>query len=416
MTQERHRSVKGHASVENYGHGDAQGRAEDHEPLVSVVVPAFNAAQTLPETLNSVRAQTYQNLDIVIVDDGSTDDTAAIVRNHMTQDPRIRLLSQNNGGVASARNAGIGAAAGDFIAFVDADDLWHPTKIAKQMALLLSASSTTALVYAPFRLIDGDGRVLGSQHRIGVDGWVLYRHFHVNLVGNGSSILVRKAVLKELGGFDTGLRAAGAEGCEDLLLQLRIATRYQFGEVPEYLVGYRQRLGSMSSDTEQMLKSGMLAVRHALAQCGDLPHLSRDAILLRYEWQRVRSAARRGDILASIRQFIHHFRQNPLFAMILLGDDLMIAIPKGFHEVAREMRHRMRFSPAATPSRQHFYDFDPTADIGRGRPILMSLVFDRLARFDRAYRPQGFAIPNLSGAEADVAARPSRSVQGARRT
>ncbi len=390
---------KGHASVESGNHGAGQARAEGHEALVSVVTPAFNAAATLAETLTSIRSQTYKNLDIIVVDDGSTDDTAAIVRSHMEHDPRIRLVQQWNGGVASARNAGIRASKADFVAFIDADDLWHPSKISKQMAVLLSASSSMALVYAPYRLIDSNGRVIGSQRRAGVDGWVLYRHFHANLVGNGSSILVRKAVLDELGGFETGLRAAGAEGCEDLLLQLRIAARYQFGEVPEYLVGYRRRPGSMSSDTEQMLKSGMLAVRLALDECGHIPHLSRDAILIRYEWHRLRSAARRGDVGASIREFVHQFRQNPRLAMILLADDLMIAVPRGFRGLARVVRHQLRVSSTGKSSPQHFYEFDSLTDIARKRPILASLIFDRLARLDQAYRPKVVATQTLLSAE-----------------
>ena len=89
--------------MEKAGHGEGGGTARGREPLVSVVVPAFNAAETLPETLGSVRNQTYRNLDIVVVDDGSTDDTAAIVQSHMKQEPRVRLVQQRNGGVASAR-------------------------------------------------------------------------------------------------------------------------------------------------------------------------------------------------------------------------------------------------------------------------------------------------------------------------
>lgn len=406
--------VKGHASVNQCRHREGGGTAGGRQPLVSVVIPAFNAAETLPETLGSVCNQTYANLDVIVIDDGSTDDTAAIVQRHMTQDPRLRLLQQRNGGVASARNAGIDAAAGDFVAFIDADDLWHPTKIAKQMALLLSASSIMALVYAPFRLIDADGRVLSSQHRIRVDGWVLYRHFHANLVGNGSAILVRKAVLKELGGFDTSLRAVHAQGCEDLLLQLRIAARYQFGEVPEYLVGYRRRPGSMSSDTEQMLRSGMLAVRRALAECGDIPNLSRDTILVRYEWQRLRSAVRRGDIGAGIRHFLRQFRQRPLFALMLLAGDLMAAVPKGFNALARALCRQLGVASAVLKSPRHFYEFNTLAGIDKRRPILMSLVFDHLARFDRSYRPKVLASPAPSGAEAasDLALSPGgRSLQ-----
>jgi Glycosyl transferase family 2 len=79
----------------------------DHDPIVSVVIPAFNAARTLQETLTSVSQQTYRALDIVVVDDGSTDETAALVRDHIRVDPRVRLVQKPNGGIASARNAGI---------------------------------------------------------------------------------------------------------------------------------------------------------------------------------------------------------------------------------------------------------------------------------------------------------------------
>lgn len=378
-------------SGNNGDHGRGSLPAKNQEPLVSTIIPAFNAAESLQETLTSVTRQTYRNLDIIVVDDGSTDDTAEIARRHMRLDTRVRLLQKENGGVASARNAGIHASRGEYVAFIDADDLWHRTKIEKQVAVLRAASQNVALVYAPFRLIDEQGSVLGFQRRIGVEGWVLYRHFHANLVGNGSSILVRRTVLEELGGFDTTLRAAGAEGCEDLLLQLRIAARYQFREVPEYLVGYRRRRGSMSSDSEQMLRSGTLAVRMALEECGAIPNLSRDAILVRYEWYRLRRAAQRGQIGKSMHQFFVQFVQNPLLVLILLGDDLMVAVPRGVSRLMAALRHRLSVSYSDVSDR-HFYTRDPVADIGSNRPMLMSLVFTRLARFDRAYRPKAALV------------------------
>ena len=375
------------------GRYDDQGweAPSGEEPLVSVVIPAFNATSTLPETLISVSNQTYRNLDIVVVDDGSTDDTAAIASAYTVRDPRVRLLQKENGGVASARNAGIRASKGELVAFIDADDLWHPTKIAKQMAVLLSGGPSMALVYAPFRLIDAEGKVLSSQRRVSVNGWVLYRHFHANLVGNGSSILVRKSVVEELGGFDPSLRAAGAEGCEDLLLQLRIAARYQFGEVPEYLIGYRRRPGSMSSDVEQMLRSGVLALRTALAECGHIPHLSQDAILIRYEWQRLRSAARRGRVGNGLLQFFRQFRRNPFLVMILLGDDLIVVASRALHAAVKGFKGQLGSSFAKSDVPTHFYEFDPESDIGRKRPVLMSLVLGRLARLDQTYRPHSTA-------------------------
>src|SRR5688572_27099887 len=196
---------------------------EDGEPLVSVVIPAFNASRTLLETLASVSAQTYSNLEILAVNDGSTDDSKLILEEYSARDPRVRLISQQNSGVASARNKGLDNSTGEFVAFIDADDLWHPTKIIKQLKVLRAGGPEMALVYAPFRFIDAKSRVIRSSEFVGIDGWVLYRLFYRNFIGNGSAILAKKSVLLEVGGFAPWLRDADAEGAEDLLMQLKIA-------------------------------------------------------------------------------------------------------------------------------------------------------------------------------------------------
>jgi len=355
-------------------------------PLVSVVIPAFNASDTIRGTLSSVSQQTYGNLDIVVVDDGSTDNTSVLVRHHALSDVRIRLIQKSNAGVASARNEGIQSSKGKFIAFLDADDLWHPTKIAKQMTALLAGGTETALVYCPFRVIDINGNVLTSPRKFGVNGWVLYRHFHANVVGNGSSILVRKDVLEEVGGFDTRLREAGAEGCEDLLLQLRIAARYRFGEVPEYLVGYRRRPESMSSNAEQMIRSGALAMRIALSECVDIPNLSEDAILHRHEWQRLRNAARQGQIAATLRQFWRQLAANPGLAATAFYNDLLLIAPRIPDLVWSRLIRRLGLSREMPDAPRHFYDFDPVSGIDLRRPA--PRVFRRLALLDQAYEPK----------------------------
>ena len=353
-------------------------------PLVSVVIPAFNASGTILEALESVSQQTYRQLDIVVVDDGSTDSTSLLVQHYRLHDARVRLVRKPNGGVASARNAGIRSSLGAFVAFLDADDLWHPTKIAKQIAALFAAGPETALAYSPFRVIDVHGNVLGSPRRLGASGWVLYRHFHANLVGNGSSILARKAVVEELGGFDPRLREAGAEGCEDLLLQLRIAARYRFAEVPEYLVGYRRRPASMSSNVEQMIRSGALAVRIALSECRDVPHLPKAAILHRYEWQRLRCAVRQGKIVDSLRQFWRQFIASPELAMAAFRNDLLLVAPV-LSERVQNSRLGKLWSRKASVAR-HFYDFDPSSGINLARPKTRAVR--RLALLDQAYRPK----------------------------
>jgi glycosyltransferase involved in cell wall biosynthesis len=232
------------------------GSPSELAPLVSVIVPAYNAETTVRETLTSVLAQTYENIEVIVVDDGSTDRTGKIVREMARKDGRIRVIRQENAGVAAARNAGLRQSAGDFVAPLDADDLWHPSCVEKRMAVLLSGGSNMAAVYAGTRVIDEDSRVLASRTVFELAGDIFGYLLCVNIIGNGSSLLMRKKAVLEVGGYESWLRAVGAEGCEDELLQLKLASKYSFGCVPEYLIGYRTRPGSMSSDVVRMFDSG----------------------------------------------------------------------------------------------------------------------------------------------------------------
>lgn len=112
--------------------------------LVSVVIPAFNAEATIDETLCSVRSQSHERLEIIVVDDGSTDDTVAVAERHADRDPRITIIRQDNAGVAAARNAGWQAARAEFIAFIDADDLWAPGKIERQLQAMIDGERKRA--------------------------------------------------------------------------------------------------------------------------------------------------------------------------------------------------------------------------------------------------------------------------------
>jgi glycosyltransferase involved in cell wall biosynthesis len=232
--------------------------------LVSVIIPAYNAAATLDETLRSVRSQTHRDLEIIVVDDGSRDETAAIARRHAARDARLRLISQRNAGVAAARNHGIAASGGALIAPVDADDLWAPDKIEKQLAALQAGGDRVALVYTWQALIDAESRITGNAYRPSESGDVLRRMLRGNLVGNGSSPLMRKSAVLEVGGYDARLRALKAQGCEDIQLYFRIAERHHFALVPEFLTGYRQTPSNMSSDALQMLRSWELVAREMI--------------------------------------------------------------------------------------------------------------------------------------------------------
>lgn len=239
------------------------------QPLVSVVIPAYNAASTLGETLVSARAQSHRSLDIVVVDDGSTDHTHAIAASHAAADDRVRIVQQRNAGVAAARNSGWRAARSELIAFLDADDLWAPTKIERQLHALQSAVRPVGLVYCWYVSIDGGGLITAVQNGPALEGDVLKHLLLNNFIGNGSSALIRRQALDEVGGFDSTLQAKGAQGCEDYLLYCRIAESHAFALVADHLVGYRNTPTNMSSDRPRMLRSWMLVVAEMLSRHGD---------------------------------------------------------------------------------------------------------------------------------------------------
>jgi glycosyltransferase involved in cell wall biosynthesis len=368
-------------------------------PLVSVVIPAFNAADTLQETLLSVAAQTYRHLEIIVVDDGSADHTADIARSFGESDPRVRLIRKPNGGVASARNAGIKASAADFVAFIDADDLWHPTKIAKQMAVLAANGEDMALVYTPFRRIDVSGMVLGSSRNHRVDGWVVNRHFYVNFVGNGSSILARKPVLEEIGGYSSTLLEANAQGCEDLLLQLQVALHYRFGTVPEYLVGYRLSPNNMSSNQERMLRSSLIALTMVLAECPDFTALEKHGLIARNVWEYLKIITSQRHFIDGMRFIWPYVRRRPSQVIKAAGLDAMSKI-SALQKLLQNQQ--MRGKRPGTPLR-HFYDYDP-ADMNRGdyMPLAdpnnkLDNVYQKLADLsplDASYRPEKYFSKN----------------------
>ena len=226
---------------------------------VAVIVPMFNAEKTIAATLESIVRQTLQDLDIVVVDDGSSDRSPSLVLEAARRDPRIRLLRQANAGVAAARNAGAAATQADFLAFIDADDLWAPRKIERQLEVL-TANQTTGVVYCWFAAICAEGRLYPKWPQPEHRGNVLRHLCQRNFVGNGSSLLVRRTAFEAAGGFDVTLRQRGAEGCEDWLICLRLAERHAFDVVPDFLVGYRQHADNMSNDGRKMLRSMQLVI------------------------------------------------------------------------------------------------------------------------------------------------------------
>lgn len=229
-------------------------------PLVSVVIPSYNYGQYVCEAVESALAQTYPAVEVIVVDDGSTDDT----RERLTSyGDRIRYIFQTNQGLSAARNTGIREARGRFVALLDSDDQFHPRKLEIQMALLtqrpeLGLVGTETFSDEPLRWPDIPSRCDGHEV-VTLERAVLHAPFAP------SSAVVRAECFAAVGVFDTALRSV-----EDRDMWIRIATRYPVAKIPLPLTWYRVTPGSMSRNPERMEHFEQVV----LAKAFGLPELS----------------------------------------------------------------------------------------------------------------------------------------------
>jgi glycosyltransferase involved in cell wall biosynthesis len=230
-------------------------------PPVSVVIATYNMAHYLPFALRSALNQTYSNIEVLVIDDGSTDNTAETVAPYLA-DSRVRYYRQSNGGQAVAKNRGIRESSGAHIAFLDADDLWAPDKLELQMPLF-AASQRTGVVYSAFGYVDEKGdrlpHVPGKLHRGNVSGPMLISNF----VGFGTSV-VKRECFDRLGLFDERLRMG-----IDYDRWLRFATQYEFEYVDRVLLYYRDWPGQMSKNWRRRYVSGIEIMKAFLREHPD---------------------------------------------------------------------------------------------------------------------------------------------------
>ena len=229
--------------------------------LVSVIIPAYNAEKFLSKTLESVLSQTYKNIEVLVIDDGSQDKTAEMVQSIAQKDSRVVLLQQENSGVAVARNLGINNSKGEFIAPIDADDIWYPQNLEKQVQCMQQADSSVGLVYSWSADINEEDKLTGGFRAAKIEGDVFITLLCHNFLGNASSTLIRRSCIEKMGGYSTQLKAQNAQGCEDWDFYLRIAEHYQFKVVPEFFIGYRKIANTMSGDYKKMAKSHDLMLK-----------------------------------------------------------------------------------------------------------------------------------------------------------
>lgn len=224
----------------------------DQNKKVSIIIPTYNRAESIGTSIQSILDQTWQNYEIIVVDDGSTDNTRQIVENYV--DDRIRYIyMEKNGGASRARNIGIELAESDFIAFLDSDDEWLPEKLQKQMKVMLEAPKTVGMVYCRMKGTKKDGTTLICPEPWRpiekLQGNILLPLLEENVIGT-PAVLVRRECLKQTGVFDENLKCI-----EDWELVLRIAEKWQIEFVDDILVEVHFSEGSISNNFKDYVET-----------------------------------------------------------------------------------------------------------------------------------------------------------------
>lgn len=253
-------------------------------PKVTAVIPAYNMAAYVERALVSAIGQTYPNLDILVIDDGSSDETASIARRIAGEHPHVRVVTTDNAGVAAARNLGTQMADSLYVAYLDADDLWHPLKIEKQVEALGAHghSPEWSSCYTLHRMIDRFDTVIDDAPSSHERGDFFEEHLVWNPVGNGSSLLVRRDLALAVGGFSSDYAKAGIGGCEDLEFQLKLLGRSKMELVREFLVGYRLHTAQMSGDIVMMRLSKLAVIKKITSDEGLAEEVRKRALVQAY--------------------------------------------------------------------------------------------------------------------------------------
>lgn len=243
--------------------------------LISIIIPVYNAEKYLREAIDSALQQTYKECEVIVVDDGSTDNTPKILLEYRSQ---IQIISQSNQGSAAACNAGVKAAKGEWISFLDADDVWLPEKLARQMEDCGSnaISHTDSICF-------GDAltnEILRSSFEIPYSGKVL-EHLLIRNFITKSTVLMRRQIFQELGGFDVSYISV-----EDWPFFLKVCAAHELGYLPDAVVRYRVHKKSKSMQGRKTLYDHLRIINEAFSKNGvgqHFPNLRQKALVSSYK-------------------------------------------------------------------------------------------------------------------------------------
>lgn len=276
-------------------------------PIISVIIPVFNGEKTIKETIESVLDQTFTDWELLVINDGSQDATLQIISTF--QDSRLKVFSYLNSGLCVTRNRGISLAKGEYISFIDADDLWTVDKLELQLKAL-EENPQVAVAYSWTNHIDESGQFFRPGPDLTFNGDVYVKLLLSDFVGSGSNPLIRTQAFAEVGGFDESLSSAA-----DWDMWLRLAARYHFVAVPSFQILYRVSVSSMSFNVKKMEEESVQVIEKAIADAPKtIKHLKKFSLGNRYKyltWKALDGTPERHRAITAIRFLWHTISNDP---------------------------------------------------------------------------------------------------------
>ena len=285
------------------------------QPLITVVIPCFNSQATLRETLDCVLSQSWQNLEVITVDDSSTDNTPTLLRAYAISDPRVRVIRQANAGCGAARNAGIRQAKGQFVGLIDADDLWHREYLATHMQRF-QADPALGVSFTRVRFIENDGMPTAETTRPKLTGLRPEDILQDNPCGC-AMMVARREVFDQVGVFNDKLRRA-----EDQEWLFRVAlTPWKIEGIDRVLADYRNSPAGLSADLEAQFSAYRELLEHVRLLAPDVVARGERLAMAHMLHYLARRAIRLGQPRHVVRGF--------LFRALKLAPELIIRKPRG---------------------------------------------------------------------------------------
>ncbi|WP_283403315.1 glycosyltransferase family A protein [Halorubrum sp. DM2] len=286
---------------------------------VSIIIPVYNQPDLLADALDSIYRQTIDNYEVIVIDDNSDVDYGPIIDSY---DSRVTLVVHDeNKGAAEARNTGIDAAKSDFLAFLDADDLWRPTKLAKQLSVFQRGSEKLGLVYTGYvqqNIDETNKRVLPEA-----SGEIYISQLERDQLHPTSTVMLKRECLEQVGGFDSSLPSR-----QDYDLWIRITERFEVDYVDEILVEKREQEDSISKNFESRIKGDLGVYRKVLKRTNNLGFLTRNRILSHHHYVIGRDYGLKGNRTKSLNHLLRAILRYPihplpwaLFTINIIGLD-----------------------------------------------------------------------------------------------